>query len=128
MKKSQKMRKTDGKIRRKYYDPQHKVSFGGKTELIKTMKQQGVSKENVTNWLQSQEAYTLHKPVRRKFPRRQTLVDGLHEQFQADLIDMQKFSLQNYGHKFILTIIDVFSKFAWTRPLNSYSGQVVASS
>jgi len=36
---------------------------------------------------------------------------------QMDLIDMSKFQTENNGYNWILTIIDVFSKYLWTIPL-----------
>jgi len=82
--------------------------------------------KTISKWLQSQEAYTLHKPVRRKFNRRSTLASGINDQFQADLIDMQKHKNSNSNHGYILTVVDVFSKFSWAKPLKSKSGKEVA--
>ena len=61
----------------------------------------------------------LHKPVRKTFTRRKVVVKGINEYWQADLIDMQKYSRLNKGYKYILAVIDVFTKFAWTRPIKS---------
>ena len=52
-----------------------------------------------------------HKPVSRKFERIKVNVNGIDEIMAADLIDMQAFSKDNKGIKFLLTVIDVFSKF-----------------
>ena len=38
-------------------------------------------------------------------------VDGIDEIWAADLIDMQAFSKDNNGIKYLLTVIDIFSKF-----------------
>ena len=67
----------------------------------------------------------LHKPARRNFPRRKVIVKGLNEYWQADLIEMQKYSKFNKGYRYILAVIDVFSKFAWTRPIKSKTAQDV---
>ena len=40
---------------------------------------------------------------------------------------MQVFSKQNKGIKYLLTIIDVFSKFVWIIPLNRITGQEVGN-
>ena len=40
-------------------------------------------------------------------------------QWQADLADMQVLASQNDGMRYILTVIDVFSKFAWSEPVHS---------
>ena len=53
------------------------------------------------------------KPVSKKFVRRRVNVNGIDEIWAADLIAMQALSNQNKGIKYLLTIIDVFSKFVW---------------
>ena len=56
-------------------------------------------------------AEELYKPVTRKFKRRRVKVKGIDEIWSADLIDMQAFSKENNGIKYLLTVIDIFSKF-----------------
>ncbi len=46
-------------------------------------------------------------------------------QFQADLVDMSAHSKENDNIKFLLTCIDVFSKYAWARPLKNKTGKEV---
>jgi hypothetical protein len=46
-------------------------------------------------------------------------VSHIDEQWQADLVDMQEYSKQNGGFKYILTVIDVLSKYLWAIPLKS---------
>ena len=38
-------------------------------------------------------------------------MNGIDEIWAADLIDMQAFSKDNNGIKYLLTVIDIFSKF-----------------
>ena len=45
----------------------------------------------------------------------------------ADLMDMQAFSKDNNGIKYLLTVIDIFSKFVWIVPLKWKTGQEVAN-
>ena len=40
---------------------------------------------------------------------------------------MQAFSKDNNGIKYLLTVIDIFSKFVWIIPLNPKTGQEVAN-
>lgn len=54
-------------------------------------------------------AYELQKPVIRHFLR------GINEAWAVDLIDMLQYSDDNY--KYILVVIDVFSKFQLMRVL-----------
>jgi hypothetical protein len=44
----------------------------------------------------------------------------------ADLVEMQDLSEQNNGCRYMLNIIDVFSKFAWSVPLKDKRGETVA--
>ena len=72
-------------------------------------------------------AEELHKPVRRKFKRRRVLVTGIDKIWAADLADMQAFSKFNRGIKYILAVIDVFSKYGYLVPLKDKTGKSVAS-
>ena len=54
-------------------------------------------------------------------------MNSIAEIWAADLIDMQAFSKDNNGIKYLLTVIDMFSKFAWIVPLKRKTGQEVAN-
>ena len=54
-------------------------------------------------------------------------VNGIDEISAADLINMQAFSKDNNGIKYLLTVIDIFSKFVWIVPLKRKTGQEVAN-
>ena len=68
----------------------------------------------------------LYKPVTRKFQRGRVNVNGVDEIWATDLIDMQAFSKDKNGIKYLLTVIDIFSKFVWIVPLKRKTGQEVA--
>ena len=72
-------------------------------------------------------AEELHKPIRRKFKRRRVLVNGIDKIWTADLVDMQTFSKFNWGVKYLLAVIDVFSKYGWLILLKDKTGKSVAS-
>ena len=63
------------------------------------------------------EAMEIHAPVRRKFPKRKIITLGIDDLWAADLVIMSNYSNENYGYKYILNVIDTFSKFAWAKPL-----------
>lgn len=67
----------------------------------------------------------LHKPARKNFKRRRTIVKGLHDLFQADLVEMIPYAKVNKGFKYILVVINAFSKFAWAKPLKTKNGRDV---
>ena len=68
----------------------------------------------------------LYKPFTRKFQRRRVNVNSIDEIWAADLIHMQAFSKDNNGIKYLLTVIDKFSKFVWIIHLKRKTGQEVA--
>ena len=70
-------------------------------------------------------AAELHKPVKRNFPNRRVLSNGINEIWAADLVEMGKFSKWNKGIKYLLMVIDVFSKFGWIEPLKDKRGESV---
>ena len=67
----------------------------------------------------------LHKPVRRKFERQHVNVFEIDDTWGADLVEMQEWSKQNKGHRYMLNVIDVFSKYAWSIPLKDKTGKSV---
>lgn len=82
--------------------------------------------KTVKKWLSGEETYTLHKPVWKNFWRNHYNVLGIDRLWEADLIDLSALKRENDGHTFILTVIDVFSKYAFAYPLKSKtSGAVV---
>jgi hypothetical protein len=61
----------------------------------------------------------LHKPARRKFVQRCTQMRGIDDTYQIDLVEMIPYAKQNRHYKYILTIIDIFSKYAWAFPIKN---------
>ena len=109
-----------------YYNPKHPASFSGVEPLYKAVRaesHQPVSRAIVKNWLEKQLTYTLHKPIRRRFPRRRVLVSGIDWQWESDLVDLSKLSRYNNGYKWLVTTIDVLSKYAWVVPLKDKTGK-----
>lgn len=77
-------------------------------------------------WLSNQPTYSLHKPVRHNFPTRAYRCNGLDDIWQMDLLEMIPYSRVNKGFKYILTVIDIFSKYAFAIPLLNKSGSELA--
>ena len=76
-------------------------------------------------YLQGQDTYTLHKQVRRRFPRNITYADTVDACWQADLADFNSLKEDNDGYVFVLCVNDVFSRYAWTIPLKDKKGDTV---
>lgn len=68
----------------------------------------------------------LHRPTRKNYPRRKVTLKGLNDLYQADLVEMQPYFKTNKGYKYIMTMINCLSKFAFAVPLKNKSGEEVA--
>ena len=86
--------------------------------IIRSKRKLGLGVEN-HNKILSEE---LHKPKRKNYTRRKIIVNHIDEIFAADLVEMQKFAKLNKGYRYLLTCIDIFSKFSWVIPLKDKKG------
>ena len=108
-----------------YFNVRSPGSYGGVQALYRLMKGKKTRKQ-VVDWLVKQDAYTRHRPIRRRFPRRKVFARDNDYLWQADLVDMTHFADHNDGYRYILTVIDVFSKFAWAVALKKKDARTVA--
>lgn len=60
----------------------------------------------------------IHRDARKNFPRRSSVMRGIADTLQADLIEMPA----DRNMKYCLTVIDTFSKKAFARPLKTKTG------
>ena len=92
-------------------------TFGIK-QIIDTIQKLGLEIENDNKFLSEE----LHKSKRKNFTRRKIIVNHIDEIFAADLVEMQKFNKINKGYRYLLTCIDIFSKYAFVIPLKDKKG------
>jgi hypothetical protein len=107
-----------------WYQPSDPVGYTGVEKLRNATKK---TKKETQQWLSNQLAYSLNKPIRRRFPTRKYRTFGLDDLWQMDLMEMIPYSKINSGYKYILNCIDVFSRFARSLPLKTKSGIEVAT-
>ncbi len=105
------------KLRDIYYDPS--AGFQSAERLYQKAKDDGlsVSCRIVKEWLKTQDTYTRHKPIVRKHKFQRTFVKDLADQIQMDLVDMGKYKNQNKGYYWILTAVEILSRYAFTIPV-----------
>lgn len=91
---------------------------GNKRKLIKAL---GGPKKEAETWLQRQDAFALHAPWRRKesIKHLKTVATTADDYWQADVADMSRGAPRNDRYRYILVVIDVFSKYAWAVPLKT---------
>ena len=91
--------------------------------IIKSKRKLGLG--NNPNEILSQE---LHKPRKINFTRRRVISNYIDHVWGIDLITMIKYSKQNKNYKYILTVIDFFSKFSWCSPLKTKKSEEIINS
>ena len=76
-----------------------------------------MSRREVKEWLETQDTYTRYKPIVRKHKFQKTHVKELADQIQLDLVDMGKYKHKNRGYYWILTGVEVLSRYAFAIPV-----------
>jgi hypothetical protein len=104
-----------------YYNPTDPSGYSSANKLRASLP--GASVKKTKEWLQTQDTYTLHKPARKKLASDQIIVSGIDDQWESDLVDVHEIAHLNKGYTFLLTVIDVLSKYAWVVPLKNKTGK-----
>ena len=92
-----------------YYDSSHYAGYSAMDILIRVVKP-NFSRGEVMRWLESQNAYTLHRPMREKFPWLH-YVTNIDDVWEVDLIELRNLKSYNGGYSYLLMIIYVLSKY-----------------
>ena len=103
-----------------YLDPSHPASFSNPQTLYKVTKKEGkykISHSQIKKWIQKQESYSRNKSVKRKFQQGRVIIAGIDDQFDADLASLVYYTDDNDRYKYLLVVIDIFSRYAWVQPL-----------
>ena len=86
--------------------------------FVKKSTGSGAKQVNTKLTPQNQQfAEELHKPIIRKFEKRNVHAAFKDNIWGADFADMQLLNKYNKGIRFLLCVIDIFSKYAWVVPL-----------
>ena len=79
----------------------------------------GIENENIPN---KELAEELYKPNIRKFNKRKAHSPFIDNAWGADLADIQVMSKFNEGSRFVLWVIEIYSKYEWIVPLKDKKG------
>ena len=113
-----------------YYSPKQAASFSSPIALLREVERRGNYKLNlkqIKNFLSQQEPYVVSKARRDKFstPRFKTYFK--YQLLQTDLVFMLPYAEDNDGMKYLLTVLDSFTRFLWIRALKDKKGATVAA-
>ena len=113
-----------------YYDPSSGGGLTSPSKLLHEVKRRNYYKNvglrRIQKYLNKQMTYTLYKPAKTKFPTPAVRVKKINEQFDIDLMDVSKDASENDGTRFLLSMIDVLSKFGYVIPLKTKEAREVA--
>lgn len=110
---------SDEKLKRLFYNLDEPTAFSSHGPLVKASKQKS---EQVSHFLEDQPVFSRHKQIRYKFPRRKTSGIFVFSHVQADLVEMKEFARNNSWHRYCLTMIDCYSRYAFVIPIKKKTG------
>ena len=119
----------ENKIRNLYNDPE--IGLIGVNAFHEKLIENGIDidLDELKRILSKEDSYTINKPAKKKYVTRKVIAYYVYEQLQADLVFMDNKqgapAKQNDNIKYLLTIIDVLSKYAWVMPLKDKTGKSI---
>lgn len=110
-----------------YKDTKEPTAFASVKKLLTAVRRKypKTKLSDVRSFLSGERSYVLHKPIRRNFVRSKIFASRKNNLWESDLTEMQTLSKRNDKTRYLLTIIDVFSKYAYVIPLKSKRGSEV---
>ncbi len=78
---------------------------------------------DVKKFILEKASLSRHKRKFHKFKRRQIFVNGPFTQIQADTAFMLDFARWNHGYKYILAVVDCFSRKNYVRPMKTTTAE-----
>ena len=110
-----------------YYDISHPAGYSSVNRLYNAAKKKlkTISRAKTLEYLQSQPTYTLHKPLIKRFNRRKIIAPHLDAIWEADLVSLIPIKKENSNYCYILTCIDIVSRYAFAVPLYKKTGDEV---
>lgn len=104
------------RIRKLYSSPGHPVAYSGPKTVAAHF---GISLKRAREILEHHDGYNLHREYKRPKKYNPYYVHKRRKEVQGDLIDISKISAENDGVRFLLLLIDIFTKKVWVLPLQS---------
>ena len=118
-------------LERIYYDARSGGGYSTPGKLLQEVQRRGyykkVGRRRIEHFLNRLAPYSVFRPSRGHFPTPPVVVNGPLHQFDIDLVDVSRQQSANDGVRYLVTAIDVFSKYAIVVPVVSKNGSVVAN-
>jgi len=116
-------------LKKVYLSPNSSAYLAGANTVYSEAKKllPTITYKDVHTYLEKQHVYSLHKRIKRKFERNRVLANFIDQHWQADLVDLRSLKKHNKGFAWILTVVDVFSKYGFGEPLKDKKPSTVAA-
>lgn len=105
-----------------YHDPEKPGSYGVMERFTIDNR---ISVKHAKQIIEKDLGLMLHKLRRRKFPTLPVKMFNIHEQWSSDLIEVINIYRYIKGYKYLLTMVDVFSKHACVEPIKNKTSKTV---
>ena len=87
-------------------------------EIYQNIKSVPAFTSKIRDFLRENETSSVFRQVRHKFPRRRIVAHFPFQIVMSDTINYRNIAgPKNKGFKYIMVVVDVFSKFAWAEPM-----------
>lgn len=109
-------------LRELYYTPGKPGAYARPEKLYQAVKQEGkykIGRQRIRQFLNNEDSYSLYKPNRKTFPRSKVIVNTIDSMRDGDLADVSNIASHNDGYKFLLVLIDIFSRYLFIVPLKN---------
>ena len=106
-----------------YETPGHPVAFSAPSKVAAYFH---ISESKAKEILEHSDTYNLHREYKQPRVYNPFYVHNRREQVQADLIDISKLADTNSGTRFLLLLIDIFTKRVWVYPLKNKNARTMA--
>lgn len=108
------------RIKALWTTPRLSGSFQGLSGFLKNRKFGNF--KHIRDQLESIDAYSLHRFAAKKYPKRPVLIHLPNYQLIADLLFYDKYGPENLNYKYIVLVIDGFTKFMSAVPIRKKTG------
>ena len=113
-----------------YYNVNPPAGFSNASQLYHAVKGKGIKFQDVHKFLSRQCSHQLTRPNHHNCTRCSTVSRGLDHFWEADLEELAHDAYSrgiNKGVNFLLTVINMLSRYAWVIPLKTKSAQSVST-
>jgi hypothetical protein len=115
-------------LRNSFYNTKQPSAFTGVDSVARNARrsERTVTPAKAREWISGETAYVLHRPAQRRFLRSKIFAPAPNALWEADLTFFDKLKRFNDNIKYLLVVIDVFSKVAAVEPLRTKSTNEVS--